>query len=112
MFSVKKEQIDSKNGNYNIAISDRYNYSRLNTNSVAFRMLAAIYANPLSTRKEIQGFIYDKKVYPAYGSTIWRNLLADELIFKVRKNKNVYYVLGDKGHRIMCEVFKKNFKIK
>ena len=105
-------KIISKNGTYYFGCSSRYNYKRCNTNSKLFKYLITIYSNPMFTRKQIQGLICPgrKYMYSSYCGFMWRNMLADELILKIRHGKQIYYVLGDKGHKLISNIMMKEFK--
>lgn len=110
----QKFVIDSYNGKYAMAFVGRYKYTRVNTESILFKMLTAIYANPFATRREIQAHVYPnrKYFYSSYGGDIWRNILADELVMKVRKGNEVGYVLGDKGFKLISQILIRSNKIK
>lgn len=89
----------------------RCTYARITMDSIMFKMLAVIYANPCSSRRKIQDIIYHKKhMYSSYSGYLWRNMLADELILKIRNGCDVVYVLGDKGHRVMCDAIKRTYE--
>lgn len=103
---------ESINGTYYFdKYRTRCKYTRIKMDSVIFKMLAAIYANPCSSRRNIQDIIYNKKnLYSSYGCYLWKNMLADELILKIRKGRNFVYILGDKGYQVMCAAIKRTYK--
>ena len=66
-------------------------YKRMSVNSRTYQALCFIKYNPNCKRKEVQQFVYGEPKYTAYSSFVFKNLLADNLIEKIGKGKNVVY---------------------
>lgn len=92
---MKKEI--KKNGYVFGACCTKASYDKMNIESKTYQTLNFIKYNPFCTKKDVQVFLYGKSKYSSYGSFVWKNLLADGLIYKHRKGNSFIYSISTIG---------------
>jgi hypothetical protein len=92
---------------YRIHYKEVLTYTKMHRNSITIQYLRSILHFGLARRKDVQKDVYGQVKYSSYGGLIWRNLLASEMINKVRIKNTTYYTITQKGKDLIKYVNEK-----